>query len=103
MTREQIAIGIGIDPKTLDKHYEAELSTVAYAKRLEVLAAMHEAALKGNVAAQKAYLALEPKLAAPPVPEEDAPAGKKEQQKAEAKVAHVGTDWERDLEPRTLN
>jgi len=99
MSREQIAIGLGIDRKTLEKHFEAELSTVAYQRRLEVLDAMHEAAMKGNVAAQKAYLAMEPAAAVTPAPK-DVPLGKKEQAQKDATHAHVGTGWEDDLRPR---
>lgn len=97
MSHEEIAIGLGIDRKTLEKHFEAELSEGAYKRRLEVLEAMHGAALKGNVAAQKAYLAATP--AAAPTPEKSVQAGKKEQAKADAASAAEGTDWH-DLLPR---
>lgn len=102
MSHEQIALGLGIDRKTLEKHFEEELSTAAYQRRLEVIQAMHGAALKGNVAAQKAYLAMEPALAAPPLPDEkpEPKQGKKEQANTDAKTAHVGSDWEDDLRPR---
>lgn len=59
MSHEQIALGMGIARNTLEKHFEAELSTGAYAKRLEVLQAVHAAAKRGNMAAAKAYLALD--------------------------------------------
>lgn len=98
MSHEQIAIGLGIDRKTLEKYFEAELSTVAYQRRLEVLDAMHHAAMKGNVSAQKAYLALEPAIAAPPAPKEPQ-LGKKEKAQADAKTAAVGSEWH-DLLPR---
>jgi hypothetical protein len=98
MSHEEIAIGLGISRGTLEKHFEEELSTAAYQRRLEVLDAMHESAVDGNVAAQKAYLAMEPAIAAPPEPpvEEQAkpkPVGKKEQADADAAVATVGTEW----------
>lgn len=99
MSHEQIALALGIDRKTLEKHFEAELATGAYTKRLDQLVAMYQAGVKGNVAAQKAYLALEPGLAAPP--EKPEPIGKKEQQAKDATVAHVGTGWEDDLKPRS--
>jgi hypothetical protein len=99
MSHEEIALGLGISRPTLEKYFEAELSTGAYAKRLEVLAAMHGAALKGNVAAQKAYLALEPGLAAPPAEKTAEPLGKKEQQNKDAVTAAAGTDWA-DLLPK---
>lgn len=55
--------------------------------------AMARTALKGNVSAQKAFLAQIPTLAAPPVPQEK-PVGKKEQANAEAVGAQAGTEWE---------
>lgn len=101
MSHQEIALGIGIDRGTLEKYFGAELSHGAYAKRLDTVVAMHTAALKGNVAAQKAYLALEPGLAAPPEkPAKEEPLGKKDQQNKDATTAHIGTDWEDDLKPR---
>lgn len=95
MSHEEIAIGLGITRPTLSKHYANELTVAAYQRRLEVYQAMHKAALKGNVSAQKAYAALTPELEAPPVkPEKAAPVGKKEQANADAKTAAQGTDWE---------
>lgn len=96
VSHEEIALGLGITRPTLMKHYARELTIGAYERRQEVLDAMHEAALKGNVAAQKAYVALTPKPAAPPVPEEP---GKKVRAQAEAVTAHVGTDWDDLLRP----
>ena len=54
---------------------------------------MHRTAVKGNVAAQKAYVALTPAMAAPPVPDEK-PRGKKEQAEHDATHAAKGTDWD---------
>lgn len=93
MAHEEIAIALGICRNTLEKHYEKELSTGALNRRAEVLDAMARTALKGNVAAQKAFLALTPTLAAPPV-EQEKPKGKKEQQQADAVTAASGTEWE---------
>lgn len=93
MSHEEIALGLGIARNTLEKHFERELSVGAYEKRLEVLDAMHRCAKKGNVAAQKAYVALTPVIAAPPQPDEK-PKGKKEQAQADAQTAQAGTDWE---------
>lgn len=92
MSHEEIALGLGIARNTLGKHFARELSTGAYEKRLEVLDAMHRCAKKGNVAAQKAYVALTPQAAAPPVPKPVAK-GKKEQAQDEAGTAAAGTDW----------
>lgn len=106
MSHEEIAIGLGIDRKTLEKHFEHELSVGAYEKRLEVLNAMHATAVKGNVTAQKAYVALTPAAAAPPLPPLDPPQpqqpeGKKAQAQAAAKTAQAGTDWD-NLLPKTV-
>jgi hypothetical protein len=103
MSHEEIALGLGISRNTLAKHYEHELSIGAYEKRLEALGAMHKSAKKGNVAAQKAYLALTPRASAPPVQPPDGTAkppevGKKEQANRDAVTAAAGTDWN-DLLP----
>lgn len=94
VTHEEIALGMGISRPTLAKHFAYELTTGAYKRRQEVLDAMFKAAKKGNVAAQKAYVALAPKIAAPTLPTDSAPQGKKEQANADAVVAQKGTDWE---------
>lgn len=110
MSHEEIALGLGISRKTLEKHFEHELSIGAYAKRLEVLDAMQRTAKRGNVAAQKAYLQLTPRASAPPPPPQpedaagapeskSAPVGKKEQAQADALTAQVGTEWETILKP----
>jgi predicted transcriptional regulator len=95
MSHEEIALGLGISRNTLAKHFDAELSSGACAKRLEVLDAMFSAAKKGNVTAQKAYVAMTPNISAPalekPVATKE---GKKQQAQAEAVVAQVGSDWE---------
>lgn len=98
MSHEQIAIGLGISRTTLDKHFEAELSSGAYAKRMEVLVSLHQAAKKGIPSAAKAYLAAEPGLAAPPAPAAEPkptqPLGKKEKAQADAVTAANGTSWD---------
>lgn len=100
MSHEEIALALGISRNTLEKHFEKELSIGAYERRLEVLSAMHKAAKGGNVAAQKAYMQLTPRPAAPP-PEKPAskPLGKKEQAQADAASAQVGTEWGNLLKP----
>lgn len=106
MSHEEIAIGLGLARNTLEKHFEAELSSGAYAKRLEVLQAMHAAAKKGNMTAARAYLASEPKASAPPAQPEKpgakkAPAlGKKEQANVDAVSAGAGSEWGDLLGPR---
>lgn len=94
MSHEEIALGMNISRPTLEKHFAHELSVGAYQKRQEVLEAMHRTAKKGNVAAQKAYAALAPRVAAPPLPDgEDKPVGKKERAQADARTAQENTDW----------
>lgn len=99
MSHEEIAIGIGISRNSLRKHFAHELAGGAYGRRLEVFEAMHRAAKKGNVAAQKAYIALTPQAEAPPLapPAETAepakPQGKKAQAQAAAATAQAGTEW----------
>lgn len=115
MSHEEIALALGIARNTLEKHFEHELSIGAYAKRMEVVQALLRAAKKGNVAAARLYMQLEPQIAAPPAhegrtskPAETAPAaspeklGKKEQANADAVEAHLGTGWEGLLKPQSL-
>lgn len=106
MAHEEIALALGISQPTLRKHFEIELSTGAFERRLEIVAAMHKAAKAGSVSAARAYMQLTPHLAAPPVApaeraEKAAPAlGKKEQANVEARTAHVGTEWADLLRPQ---
>lgn len=93
MTHEEIAVALEIHRHTLEKYFATELSSGALHRRMEVLDAMARTALKGNVAAQKAFLAQTPTLAAPPV-EPAKPLGKKDQANADAHTAAVGTDWD---------
>lgn len=99
MPLNEIAMGLGITRETLHKHFEAELSTGAHAKRLEVIRALHAAAKKGNVAAAKAYMLLDPASAAPPLPTmppapKEEPIGKKQQANIDAVDAAKDTGWE---------
>lgn len=95
-------MGLGITRETLAKHFETELSTGAHAKRLEVMRALHAAAKKGNVAAAKAYMLIEPASAAPSLPAQppapktpkEEPLGKKDQANLDAIDAAKDTGWE---------
>jgi hypothetical protein len=101
MSHEEIALGLGISRNTLNKHFDAELSTGACARRLEVLESMFKAAKGGNVTAQKAYIQMTPTITAP-APEKPATPtkiGKKEQAQADAQTAQVGSEWEDLLRP----
>lgn len=101
MPHEEIAMGLGIARNTLDKHFGEELSGGACKRRLEVLGAMFAAAKKGNVTAQRAYMAMTPRLLAPPpeAPAKPAKVGKKEQQQADAVAAGQGNEWGELLAP----
>lgn len=102
MAHEAIAQALGISRNTLEKHFNHELTTGAFKKRLEALDALHRQAKKGNVAAIKAYTASLPGAIAPtaPKPEKAPKLGKKEQQQQEALTAQIGTEWQ-DLLPIT--
>ena len=105
MSHEEMAIALGISRPTLEKHFERELSIGSLQRRVEVLQAMHRAAMKGNVAAQKAYIAATPQASAPPLPPDPKPdasgetQGKKAQAHEAAKTAQAGTSWE-DVLPK---
>lgn len=121
MRQEDIAIALEIGVDTLRKYFQAELSVGAHQRRMEVLNGLYQAAKRGSSAAAKAYLAVNPELAVPPLPSDvqatpsappatptapagdpppklGAPKGKKEQAQADAKVVQAGTHWE-DLLP----
>lgn len=93
MTHDNIALGLGISRPTLEKWYGHELSQGACDKRMAILEAVFEQALKGNTAAAKASHQLCP-IPEPPPPEA-LPEGIKAQRDAVAKTVQDGTDWER--------
>ena len=113
MLHQEIAIALGISRDTLAKYYERELSVVALERRMEALMGIHAAAKKGSAAAAKAYLAVAPQLAPPPVGVGDGigvlpaapvaapaaspvaqPLGKKEAANVAARSAQAGTEWD---------
>jgi hypothetical protein len=109
MAHEDIAVALQISRNTLEKHFKAELSAGTAQKRMEILLSLFRAGKKGNVSAQKAFLAFVPTIGAPsakqpgtdiPVKEPKAePIGKKEQAQKDAVTAHVGTGWDDLLRP----
>lgn len=104
MSHEEIALGLGIDRGTLEKHFARELAEGAYVKRIEALQGLHAAARKGNASAAREYLSRAPRISAPLAPEGDAGGkkaklGKKEQAAEDAKTAARGTHWD-ELLPR---
>lgn len=102
MAHDEIALALGISRNTLEKYFGAELSRVAFQRRMDVLRANYQSAVTGNVAAQKAYLSRMPTAAvAPPAPEDaKPPLGKKDQANADAVGAEAGTSWENLLGSR---
>lgn len=106
MRHVDIATALGIARDTLEKHFEAELSGGAIARRMEVLQALHAAAKKGSSSAARAYLQHEATPAVPPLPVVPAagatkaePIGKKAQANADAVTAARGTEWDSLLSP----
>lgn len=94
MSHDEIATGLGICRNTLETYYRAELDRIAFGKRIDVLDAMQRSAVKGNVAAQKAFLSRTPHHAVPPAAAKKTGAKGKKQEADEAAVgAEKGTDW----------
>lgn len=95
MSEREIAAGLGLARDTLNKYFFDEMSIGRARKRREVVVSMFRAAKKGNVAAQKAFLALgDLAPEAPPAkPEKPEKLGKKEQAARDAETAEKGTSW----------
>jgi hypothetical protein len=108
MRHVDIAAALGIARDTLEKHFAAELSGGAVARRMEVLQALHAAAKKGSSSAARAYLAHEATPSVPPAPQPEqetkpaAPVGKKAQAQADAVTAARGTEWDTLLAPSAV-
>ncbi len=92
MPKIDIASALGIDPKTLDKHFADELSTGIAKRNSEVLMATFRAAKGGNVAAVKVWLARQEPMP-PMVAGAEPPLGKKAQAERDAAIAHEGNEW----------
>jgi len=94
-----IAKVLGIDPKTLRKHYPAELELGHVKANARVAESLFKKAIAADLTAPAVnaaifWLKTRAGWREPPRAEE---LGKKEVQHAEAQVAHVGSDWERIL------
>lgn len=99
MPKLDIASALGIDPKTLDKHFPDELSIGIAKRNADIWLALFRAAKGGNVAAQKAWLArqdLEPPTTADAT-QQPQRLGKKEQAERDALTAAEGTSWSKIL------
>ena len=103
MTQSNIAASLGIDQRTLSKHFPRELRDGAAKKRGETVKLLWLAAKKGNVAAMKTLMALqiEPPQRETPALARSPKLGKKEVAQKEAESAGEGTDWGDDLLPPT--
>lgn len=112
MAHEDIAMALGISRGTLLKYFDSEISVGAAKRRMETLQALFRTAIKGNVSAQRALLAMPSTATVPLSPsteEAAAPAatpptpgrklGKKEQAKADAVTAGQGGEWGDLLNP----
>jgi hypothetical protein len=95
MAHEVIAIALGLSRNTLRKHFAQELCAGAAARRMEVVNAQYRAAVRGNVAAQKAFL--QGQAIGKKSPRESK-VGKKERAQRAALTAEVGTEWEELLQ-----
>lgn len=102
MSKDDIALALDIDVKTLTKHFSHELDVVSARKKADVLESQFRAARRGNVAAQRAFLAsagLAPTAAPRTAPKaeatpKEAALGKKETRARNAKIASEGTSWD---------
>ena len=101
LSHEGIAMALGVDRGTLEKHYRHELTVGAYVARVEIVEAMRKAAKKGNVAAARLYLqgAEKPPAMQAPLGSEAlqglpvAPDGLKAARNRAATTAQEGTEW----------
>lgn len=112
MSKEDIAVVVGISVPTLDKHFRDELAHGGARKRAEVVEMLFESGRKGNVSAQKHLHAVTGVQAAAaeweaaagpgkaPVKASASKAlGKKEQLQIAAATAGHGSEWGDDLVP----
>jgi AcrR family transcriptional regulator len=90
-----IALSLGVSRTTLLKHYRDELRGGAARRRMLIAEALYRSAMRGNVAAMRAFLAAGEQAAGTPSP---TPLGKKARAQLDAQNAEIGTDWE-DLLP----
>jgi predicted transcriptional regulator len=108
MSRQEIAMALGICDKTLEKHFESELQHGRARKRAEAVGLLYASARKGNVSAQKKLVEITGTAAAAAEweaaegigkPPPNRKLGKKEEQAIAAQTAGQGTEWGDDLVP----
>jgi transcriptional regulator with XRE-family HTH domain len=96
MTQEQIADAIGCSVPTLAQYFSLELNEGKSAKRAEMIDALWNAGLAGNVSAMKAWLALNDRDSSHKAivrPRAEPKLGKKEQALVDAKAAPHAGGW----------
>jgi DNA-binding CsgD family transcriptional regulator len=112
MTNDELALGLGIDRNTLEKHFAYELGQGATNRRQEAMDKLWQLGKGGNVSALKAYISKleEDKYQIPPAPlarktdkqaaaeasgtdEKIEKLGKKEQAQVDAVNAGQNTEW----------
>ena len=84
MSEENIAAALGVSRPTLRKHFADELTAGAAERNAAVLQALYAAAVNGNVAAARTWLARQ-------ADEQGAALGKKAQREADAADPPPGT------------
>lgn len=105
LTQEQICAALSIDHKTFTKAFAVEIDTGRGKARARVLTWLQKSAKNGNVSAQKKLEEMSRLAdAAAEFDRPAKPAGKKEQQQADAVAAAAGdNDWGDDLNPHSVN
>jgi transcriptional regulator with XRE-family HTH domain len=96
MTQQQIADAMGCSVPTLTEYFSFELSEGKSAKRAEMIEALWQAGMAGNVTAMKAWLAMSEKDVAPRSvvrPKAEPKLGKKEQALVDARAAPNEGGW----------
>jgi len=105
-SKEMIATVLGINDRTLEKHFQQELDEGAATLRSEIMTKLASEALDGKVAAARQLEVMtksgqakqaEREFTQPTAPQK--PLGKKEQAHVEAKTAGVDSEWGDDLHP----
>jgi len=103
-TEEEIADFLNLDVKTLRKYFATELAAGANRRRVAIVLAIYQSAMKGSVPAQRAYLGMGEENKEPPKrgrPKEIR-LGKKEEQRRVAESAGENSEWGHDLLPDTV-
>jgi transcriptional regulator with XRE-family HTH domain len=96
MTQQEIADAVGCSVPTLAQYFSLELNEGKAAKRAEMIDALWNAGINGNVTAMKAWLALNDRDTSPkaiPKPRVEPKLGKKEQALIDAKAAPHAGGW----------